>query len=250
MKTNLIIILCLFNFAKGGAEDINAIVKANVIKGESMTTLNIKASEIEQIFIAALSTKGIKSNDEQAKKNLYIDIFLFQFPGDFITVSVTVRTKKGIHFVDWERTLFSFKAHKEYFKLAKKLAERLPNIFDQSFKYSLSTDNIISRNQSINLTQITTNAILESYRKNYNNILEWNENSPIPFIVNDFDQYLSYCINYEGFRKKVKNLGSITLHLKIDNDGHTIIERIDAPFELNDKERMRLEKQFLPSQFG
>ncbi len=49
-------------------------------------------------------------------------------------------------------------------------------------------------------------------------------------------------MNYTGIRPKIKQFGPIILDLKIDNKGTTLIKEIKAPFDLNKKEKLRLER--------
>ena len=122
------------------------------------------------------------------------------------------------------------------------MKDRLPKSIDISQKYDLNLEDILSTRNSINLIHNTTNAVTKSYRKNYSNNLNWSENESIPFIIEEFDNYLSYCLNYYGIRKKIKEHGEIILNLKINASGTTQIDNIEAPFKIEDKEKLRLKE--------
>jgi hypothetical protein len=233
VKKVVFLLLICWNFGLSNSYDLR--IKASVLRGESLVTVNIDPADIENVFISEISKRKIKFPE-----NTILDIFVFQFPASNPTITVTLRTEKGIHYVDRVNIELLGNRKKATIKLAKHIASRLPEQTDTIKLYDLTFDEIISRRKSIDLINISGNTAMKFYRKRYNNQFNWFDTKPLPFIVKDLDQYLDFCLNYQGLRKKIKRNGPIILKLKINENGWTTTEDIVSPFELNDKEKTRL----------
>lgn len=211
-------------------------LKVNVIRGESMVTINVDKSLIRNVFLPKILDLA---NKTKSQDQLFVDVFVYQFPADYPTVAVTIRTKNGTHFFERETVkLFGDRALANI-KISKKLLTRIPDTLDTGVNYKLELEDIFLNRKSINLIKIATDATMDSYRRNYNNMIYWNENESLPFIIEEFNTYLSYCMNYQGLRKKIKKAGEVNLRLSIHNGQMEIVD-IQAPFQLTPKETNRL----------
>lgn len=237
MKKIIITFLVLSFWNAAFCNDYIFIVKANVIRGESMVTSNTNPVQVEKMFQEAL--RKLEQNKE-IKKQLLVDIFIFQFPADYPTVAVSIRSENGIHYFDKERIKLFGDRNAANIKLVKKIISRLPNKLNMSQIYQLSLDDILSNRKSLSLIQLTSNAVTGSQRQNYRNAIDWGENDPPQFILDNFYEYLKYCMNFQGIRKKIKKQGGITLVVDITKEGRTKISNIKSPFELEAKQKARL----------
>ncbi len=238
MKKIIITILVLSFWNAVFCNGQTFIVKANVIRGESMVTVNTNPVQVEKMFKEAL--RKLEQYDE-INKQLLVDIFIFQFPADYPTVGVSIRSENGIHYFDKEQIKLFGDRNAANIKLVKKIISRLPNKLNMSEIYQLSIDDILSNRKSLSLIQLTSNAITGSQRQNYRNAIDWGENDDPPqFILDNFYEYLKYCMNFQGIRKKIKKQGGITLVVDITKEGRTKISNIKSPFELEAKQKARL----------
>jgi len=237
MKKIIIIILILSFWNTGFCNSENFIIKANVIRGESMVTVNNNPVQIENMFQEALNKlEAVRDINKQ----LLVDIFIFQFPADYPTVAVSIRSEKGIHYFDKERIKLFGDRKAANIKLVKKLISRLPNKINMTQIYQLNLDDILSNRKSLSLIQLTSNAITGSQRQKYSNAIEWGKNEPPQFIIDNFYEYLKYCMNFQGIRKKIKKQGEIILIIDITKEGRTKISDIKSPFKLEAKQKARL----------
>ncbi len=244
MKSITLILLLIFNLATAEAAK-NAIVKANVVRGESFVTANTSPEEIESIFKDALARKGFQVVEEIRSDGdiFYGDIFVFQFPADFPTVSITIRTESGIHFIDKESVKFFGDRNAANLKLALKLAERLPTDIDPTTFYEVKWNDLLG-NSRISAIGLTSSAITKGYRTNYSSKIDWLDNEAPNFIIPDeFDNYFAFSSNYQGIRKRLKGK-EITLRLKINQKARFELLDIDSLINLNDKQKNML-KEFV-----
>lgn len=234
------IFILLFSFYSSFAIN-KVIIKANVLRGESFVTVNTNPKDVEIIISQALGKKGFQIMKEVLPNEelLFVDLFVFQFPADFPTITLTIRTLQGIHFIDKEQIKLFGDRNSANLKVASRLAERLPNNIDTAIIYEPTFDDILSKDR-ISLIGLTSNAITKSYRSNYSNSVKWNENEIPNFIIpNEFDNYLAYILNYQGIRKQLKGT-TIRLKLKINNKAEFELVDINSPFELTEKQKGRI----------
>lgn len=241
MKSVIIIILTFVFSLNAFASSKKAIIKANIIKGESFVTANSSEFEIEQVLREALTEKDyevvetINGNDGL----LYIDIFIFQYPADYPTATITIRTQNGIHYIDKESVKLFVNREAANLLIAKKAAERIPDEIDVNFFYDLSITDILS-NERLSLTGTVSNSITKGYRSNYSSVIKWPDGDNPHFIAPDgFEQYLSYCSNFQGLRNKLRE-ENIEIILKINEKARFEILKINSPFELNAKQKLRI----------
>ena len=244
MKSTILILLIFLNLSPAKAA-IKAIVKANILRGESFVTANTKPEDIESILKASLAEKGFQVINEIVTDEdiFYIDIFVFQFPADYPTISLTIRTKDGIHFFDKERVKLFGDRNSANLKLASKLAERLPSDINTKTFYELTLKDILS-NGRISLISLSSNAITKGFRANYSSSINWFDNNQPNFIIpNEFDEYLAYSSNYQSIKRELHGQ-EIKLNLKINQNARFELIDIDSPINLNEKQKRRL-KEFI-----
>jgi len=215
-----------------------AIVKANIIRGEGFVTVKSDPLEIEQIFKLAFEEKGYKvvSDALTDKDILYVDLFVFQHPTDYPTITVTIRSRRGIHSIDSENIQLFMGREVAIIKVAKLLAQRIPVVINTDVYYNPLLTDILSKRR-ISLTGAVTNSIIEGYQANYTSVIQWSNSEPPTFAFpNEFESYLMYCSNFQGLRKEIKG-HPISVILKINKGARFEIVRIDSPFELNEKQK-------------
>lgn len=237
MKSITLILLVIFNFSTVYAAK-KAIVKASVLRGESFVTVNTKPNEIEEIIKNALIQKGYQVIDEiNSDENIFfVDLFVFQFPANFPTVSITIRTQNGIHFIDKERVKLFADRNSANLKLASKLGERIPADIDTNKIYQPTFNDLLD-NDRISLIGLSSNAITKGYRSNYSFSINWLNNEVPNFIIpDDFNRYVSFSLNYQGVRKQLKGK-EIKLKLKINQKARFELIGIDSPIDLTDKQK-------------
>lgn len=244
MKSITLTLLIIFNLSIAHAAK-KVILKANILRGESFVTANTNPEDIESIFKNALTQKGFQViNEINSDEDLFfVDLFVFQFPADFPTISITIRTENGIHFIDKERIKLFGDRNSANIKIASKLAERLPVDIDTNNFYELTFNNLLS-NDRISLIGLTSNAITKGYRTNYSSTINWFDNDVPNFIIpNEFDKYMAYSSNYQSIRKQLKGK-EIKLKLKINQKARFELIDIDSPINLTEKQKSRL-KEFI-----
>ncbi|MCB0517017.1 MAG: hypothetical protein R2798_09410 [Chitinophagales bacterium] len=233
MKGTTAILLLLFGFYTSFATN-----KANVLRGESFVTVNTIPEEIEIIISQALTKKGFQILKDVLPNEeiFYVDLFVFQFPADYPTITITIRTTKGIHFIDKERIKIFGDRNSANLKLASRLAERLPDNIDTNIFFKPTFNDILSNNR-ISIIGLSSNAITKGYRSNYSTSIKWSDNTITDFIIpNEFDNYVAYISNYQGIRKQLRGT-VIKLKLKINLGAKFELVDIVSPFDLTEKQK-------------
>lgn len=242
MKRTTVILFLLFGFCTSFAKN-KAIIKANVLRGESFVTVNTMPGDVESIISQALAKNGFQILNEVIpdEEIFYVDLFVFQFPADYPTITITIRTTKGIHFIDKERIKLFGDRNSANLKVASSLAERLPNNIDTNIYFEPTFNDILSNNR-ISIIGLTSNAITKGYRSNYSSSIRWSDNKIPNFIIpNEFDIYKAYISNYQGIRKQLKGT-TIKLKLKINHGAKFELVNIDSPFNLTEKQKERIQE--------
>src|SRR6187551_1182727 len=100
----LILSLCYLN--SNGTSKV--LIKANILRGERFVTVRTSAKEIENKVSEVFTKKGldIVTNMEPTGDVLFVDLFVYQFPGQFPAITITIRTQNGIHYIDHEYRKF------------------------------------------------------------------------------------------------------------------------------------------------
>jgi len=242
MKRTTLLLFLLFGFHTSFAAN-KAIIKANVLRGESFVTANTIPEEVESIISRILAKKGFHILNEVIpdEEIFYVDLFVFQFPGDYPTITITIRTTNGIHFIDKERIKLFGDRNLANLQLATSLAQRLPSNIDTRIYFEPTFDDILSNNR-ISIVGLTSNAITKGYRSNYSSSIRWSDNKIPNFIVpNEFDIYKAYISNYQGIRKQLKGT-AIKLKLKINHGAKFELVDIDSPINLTEKQKERIQE--------
>lgn len=196
----------------------------------------LKKALITKNYEVVETIKTIK----EVENLLYFDIFIFQYPADYPTVVITIRTINGIHYIDKESIVLFGNREAANLKITEKVASRVPEVIVTGLVYELSIEDILS-NRRISLTGSISNSIMSGYRSNYSSTIKWPDNESPDFITpNDFDTYLSYCSNYQGIRNKLKGQ-NIKLILKVNEKAAFEIVNIDSPIPLKDQNLKKIQ---------
>ncbi len=206
-------------------------------------TANSSSAEIEQVLKKVLTEKNYEVVEKihAAEELFYFDLFVFQYPAEYPTVTLTVRTKDGIHYIDKEfMKLFGSRAAANI-KLAENVARRVPDEIDTYLFYEPSIFDILS-NSRVSSTGALAGAVMNSYQANYASVITWpNSEPPVFLIPNGFEAYLSLCSNFQGIRSVIRGQ-QIGVLLKINQKARFDILRIDSPVKLNEKQEARIKQ--------
>lgn len=242
MRFAAVILFIFLGFRDSFATN-KAIVKANILRGESFVTVEIFPVDIENVVTKALEKKGfqILKDVNPNEEILYFDLFVFQFPADYPTITLTIRSSKGIHFIDKEKVRLFLDRNSANLKLAEVLSERIPTNIDTTLIFEPTFNDLLSNNR-ISLIGASSNAITKAYRSNYSSSIDWHDNIIPNFILpNEFDNYLAYASNYQGIRKQLRSQ-SIKLKLRINTGAKFELVTIDSPFVLTEKQKYRIQE--------
>lgn len=237
MRPYFTILLLLFLYHGSYAAN-KAIIKANVLRGESFVTAAVEPSVIENIVANELKSKGfqIVGIVRPGEDILYVDLFVFQFPAANPTITLTIRSKDGIHYIDREKVALFGNRVAANIGLAQKLSQRIPSQINLGKIYQPALRDIVG-NTGMSLISLSSSAITESYRSSYSSSLHWHDdNAPAFLIPEEFDTYMAYASNYQGIRAKVKEQ-PIKLKLKINNAARFELLDIESAFALTDKQK-------------
>ncbi len=240
MKRTILILILLITFGKSVFAN-KAIIKASVLRGEGFVTVNIPPKDIEDIIGQALAQRGFQVISEVVPDEaiFYVDLFVYQFPADYPTIALSIRTSSGIHFFDKEKIKLYVDRKVATLKIASMLAERLPAQIDTERAYCLTLADILI-NDRISLIGLTSNAITEEYRSNYSSSIKWNDSPAPSFIVpNNFDGYLAYVSNFQGMRLQLSGK-TIQLLLKINLRAEFELVKLESPIALTEKQKERI----------
>lgn len=169
----------------------------------------------------------------------YVDVFVFQYPADYPTVTLTIRTASGTHYIDRENIRLFGNREAANLKIARQVAERIPAEIDVSRIYDITLPHLVSGGR-VSVIGLVSNAATKGYRSNYAVGITWPEDSAPEFIApGDLGAYLSYCLNFQGIRYDVKDQ-KITVALKINQRGRFEILEINSPIALSEKQQQRI----------
>lgn len=241
-RTNIFLIFIILTVSKLIAIE-KVIVKANIIHGESFVTANINPTEIESIFCKVLTEKGFEVTDNilSDENLLFVDIYVYQFPYNMPCISVTIRSKTGTNYLDKKYLTFFSSPKKANIDLANSLADRIPSEINRNIYYNPNISNIIEIN-TISMYGIAINSTFANFRSKYSISINWpNEEKPEFAIRNEFENYLAYCSNLLSIKGKLKGQ-LMNIHLKINKSGRFEIQNIECPFELDNKQKEKLDR--------
>lgn len=235
MKSITLTLFLFFSLLSVNAME-KVIIKASILRGDNFVTAKTDPQIIEDIFKTSLSQKNFQVINEIAvnEEILFVDVFVYQFAAEFPTVTITIRTSNGIHFVDTERTKMFVDRNAINIKLAKKLAERLPSYINKNAIFKLTTNDLLASN-SISFIPDTAEK-----RKSSNSTINWLENKEPDFIIpNEIHYYITYISNNYSIRNKLKN-NSIKLILKINDQARFELIDIESKIDFTEKEKNKL----------
>jgi hypothetical protein len=235
-KFRLLQILIFLSFTSAFAKD-KVIIKANVVRGESFVTANTNPEEIEAIFRQNLKDKGYEICDSlnSAIDMLLIDVFLYQFPTDSPCLVVVVRSNSGVHYFDKRINALFFSQKAANIQLARSMAKDFPDKINRDEYFNPMISDIFN-NGTLRLSGIVVDAMSANQRSHNSSVIQWPTSSTPSFLVPDgLTEYLSYCVNFQGIRKLLKD-NTIKLNLNINRTGRFEIASIDSPIELTERQ--------------
>ncbi|MEO0790523.1 MAG: hypothetical protein AAFY36_17800, partial [Bacteroidota bacterium] len=241
-RSYLLLILSIFiSHLSLHSTSYDVIVKVNVIRGESMVTPQSDPMTLEELFESRLRELGYRTIDSVLDINntLFADVFVYQFPADFPTVVITIRSNRGIHYFDMENNSFSLDRKTTITNHTAVLLGRFPSTIDMNTFYELRVNDVLHIGR-ISLIGHISNNITNSYKRNYSNGINWPSSEAVPFMFEDwFIYYLSYCVNLQGIRKKLKS-EPIRLQVRIGSSCRLELIDINCSFPLKEKQVTRL----------
>jgi hypothetical protein len=218
------------------------IIKTNIIRGESFATAKTSAEEVEDVVTEIFSKKGFKVVNEVKSLDdiLFVDIFVYQFISQYPAVTMTIRSRNGVHYIGQEYTKLFVDRNSVNIKLATELAEKVPLRIDINSVYQVRIENILSTNRA-NPNSFANDIIYKSSRSGYYSMMKWDDSDKIPFIVpSEFELFLFYTSNYAGLKKHLKD-GPITLRLKINNSARLELIAIESNSNIEEEHRARIQ---------
>jgi hypothetical protein len=218
------------------------IIKTNIIRGESFVTAKTSAEEVEDVVTEIFSKKGFKVVNEVKSLDdiLFVDIFVYQFISQYPAVTMTIRSRNGVHYIGQEYTKLFVDRNSVNIKLATELAEKVPLRIDINSVYQVRIENILSTNRT-NPNSFANDIIYKSSRSGYYSMMKWDGSDKIPFIVpSEFELFLFYTSNYTGLKKHLKD-GPITLRLKINNSARLELIAIESNSNIEEEHRARIQ---------
>jgi len=213
------------------------LIKANILRGERFVTAKTSAKEIENRVSEVFIKKGydVVTNMEPSGDVVFVDLFVYQFPAQFPAVTITIRTKKGIHYIDQEYKKVFGDREITNLNMATELAERVPVELNKSLVYRVNAGDLISANK-------ISNTNLYAVNSKYYSTIKWKDNNSIPFIIpNDFGLYLLYASNFTGLKKQLAR-GPIVLKLRINDSARFELVDFDSHQNLDEKQKLRIQE--------
>jgi hypothetical protein len=234
-KQFIVIILSLCYLNSQGTSKV--LIKANILRGERFVTVKTNAKEIENKVTEVFTKKGfdIVTNIEPTGDILFVDLFVYQFPAQYPTVTITIRTQNGIHYLDQEHRKIFADRELTNLNLAIQLAERVPADVNKNSVYRVSIGDLISTNKP-------TNSIFYTGNSKYFPTIKWKDDNSVPFIIpSDMALYLLYASNFAGLKKQLAH-GPIVLKLRINESARFELVNIDSHLDLDEGQKNRIQE--------
>jgi hypothetical protein len=235
-------VLCLMATNLLWSQDKTAILKVNVLLGEQTMALYspekapAAIDSLENVLSEALSQKGFSVYNQDHLpdtanidlNNLYlIDIFVYLYPTDLKSVTLTLRKKNYILYMTNESKLL-YTTNIVLQKLALQAIEKIPNDIQYTQFFKPTIEGLIPHHM-ISIESGVTQLSLNGYKKKYELELTLPEETNLEFILRDgFRDYMSLCVDFDGARKEVKR-SPIEVDFEIDPWGFTKIKEIRFP---------------------
>jgi hypothetical protein len=127
------------------------LIKANVLRGERFVTDKTNARKIEDKVSEVFVKKGFEvlTNVEPTGDILLVDLFIYQFPGQYPAMSITIRTRQGVHYFDQDYRKFFANRDLTNLNLAIDLAERVPVELSRDVVYRIGIGDLLSANKTV-----------------------------------------------------------------------------------------------------
>lgn len=235
LKQVIILVLSLCYLSSYGTSKV--LIKANILRGERFVTAKTSAKEIENKVSEVFTKKGfnVVTSVEPVGDILFVDFFVYQFPAQNPTITITIRTRNGVHYIDrGDRKVFVDRELANL-NLATELAERVPVELNKELVYRISIGDLISANGASNAIPYTGNS-------KYYAIVKWKDGNNVPFIIqSDLGLYLLYASNFIGLKKHLAR-GPIVLRLRINDSACFELVDINSHLNLDESQRNRIQE--------
>lgn len=216
------------------------MIKANIIKGESFVTANTIPDDIESVVSTALMEKGFEVVPTVTRNEniLFVDLFVYQFYGQYPAITITIRTNSGVHYIDQEYTKIFIDRNAANLHLASELAERVPADIDKSMLYRVGLRDILSGNKIVSSSAVV---LAKPSRVNYFSTIKWTDGDTVPFIIpSELNIFMLQASNYEGLKKHLLG-GPIVLKLRINSSARFELVDIVTESPLDENRRSRIQ---------
>ncbi len=230
------------------AKEVIMVLKINPIKGEKFVTKLTNPYSIQSIFKNGLEAKGFKVytnskeilEDNIDEKELYFaDVFVYQYPAQYPSVSIIIRKNEGVIYMNDKYIKLFGDRQKANEDISMQLVSDVPSIkLIREYQIIKSYDFLTSNRKS--LIGSVSNSVMDLYSKKYEVKIEFEKENELQFIYGEsIEEYLKNLINFTGYRNKV--LGKeLKIYVEIDEYGYTNYLKMDTPVNLKEKHKLRI----------
>jgi hypothetical protein len=211
------------------------VVKANILRGEPFITAKVSGKEIETKVSEIFTRKGfdVVTNLDSTEDILFVDFFVYQFPAQYPAVTITIRTQKGVHYIDQEYDKVFVDREVTSLNMATRLSEKVPTELNKEVTYRISMGDLITANKY-------SSSALYSGNSKYYSTINWKANTPVPFMMpNDLRLYLLYASNFTGL-KKILSKAPILLKLRINSSARFELVNVNSNSNLDEDQKIRI----------
>lgn len=211
MKYVLLVLSFFVITATCQAQKKNVFLKINTLRGIVTVTPKIDPKEIETIFANSLQNSAYNVISEEdsilprsADSSYFVDIFNYQFGGQTIHATMTVRKGNDIVFYSIKSKAVSLNRKSGFVDLAAKLAEDFAAMQGNEKVVHPSLKDLFPNNP-IFLSAGAASAVAYSLIKDYKVDIEFKGGKDPAFICpGAFSEYMQMGLNIEGFKKSIK----------------------------------------------
>lgn len=225
MKTLILfILLCtLLNVQSAAATKL--IVKVNVLAGGDLVTHEYNALELRTFAEGLLSQKGYEMAVTADSSVHYLDLFLFEHPIDRPRMSLTYRSRAGLHYFDIDDQ--RGKRNLAGQRLITNLIERLPLAVEQAETIELSFDQFLALDKLKPIKEIGavggpaagfSYITLPKAPTWFVPSFEWPGEPPGFVIEYQLKSYLLYCMSHQLLASHLEE-AEILLQLRVNERG-------------------------------
>ncbi|WP_192822220.1 hypothetical protein [Rufibacter sp. LB8] len=255
MRFLQVLSLLLLSF-QAVAQDKVVLVKVNPIKGESTVTVLSNLAKVEEILQEGFVQKGYKvltkapvsEPTQGGNTELFLaDAFIYQYPGDYPSITLTIRKDGRVHSLLHQTKKLFTDRQAAMETLAREIVKEIPATLNQEMFLMPELDNLLPHH-IISIYTATSGAITGSYASKYTiEVKPTAGKLPAFMIAGAFEEYLSNCLDFNGYRKAVKDQ-PIQVEFEINSFGFTHIQTIKMPEGVKDnyKEKVKAAMEALP----